>query len=98
MFKQIDDRNIWTVYLATLVLGIGYGIAIAGIGVYLDEQGFQKDEIGALATSFAMGIVLFSIPMGRLIQRFSGKRVLMISVMVYAIAVGVFPFVGSSFW
>ena len=97
MFKQITDRNIWAIYLSTLVLGVADGIAIAGIGVFLDEQGFDKGEIGILATSFAMGIVLFSIPMGGFVKRFSGKRVLLVSTLTYGLAVAIFPLVSSTF-
>ena len=73
MLRSIADRNIWVVYAATLLLGIGYGIAIASIGVFLDAQGHDKEDIGSLATAFALGIVLFSLPMGAIIRRFGAN-------------------------
>lgn len=98
MFKRIGDRNIWVVYVATLLLGVAYGIAIASIGVFLDAQGFGKTNIGTLAIAFALGIVLFSLPMGALIRRFGGKPVLVMSLVVYAAAIAVFPLIATSYW
>jgi MFS family permease len=98
LFRTIADRNIWVVYAATLLLGIGYGIAIASIGVFLDAQGHDKEDIGSLATAFALGIVLFSLPMGAVIRRFGAKPVLTVSLALYAVTISLFPVVASSFW
>ena len=98
MFAKVRDRNIWVVYATTLLLGIAYGVAIASIGVFLDSEGFDKGEIGSLATAFALGIVVFSMPVGSLIRRFGGKPVLAISLLIYAATISTFPLVSSSYW
>ena len=70
MTKTIRDRNIWRVYLTILVLGAAYGLAVAVIALHLDALGFREQSIGGLAAWFASGIVLLSIPAGRLVRFF----------------------------
>jgi MFS family permease len=85
------DRNIWRVYVAVLLLGIAYGLAVAVIALHLDARGFDERSIGGLAVWFASGIVLLAIPSGKLIARFGGKRVLTFALLGYAASVLVFP-------
>ncbi|XYI03851.1 MFS transporter [Sorangium sp. So ce1128] len=92
MLRRIPDRNIWLIYGAIFLLGLAYGIAISLTAVFLDARGFNKRDIGLLASCFALGIVLLSLPMGALIRRFSAKATLVLSLAGYAGAVGVFPF------
>lgn len=89
--ERIGDPNIFRVYWATIALGIAYGVAIAVLGVYLDERGFPKRDIGQLAAVFACGIVATSLPMGLLIRRFSAKSTLAASFFGYALTVSAFP-------
>jgi len=93
--KRIEDRNIWRVYIATLILGLAYGMAISLIALLLDDKGFEKRSIGTLAAWFASGIVALSLPMGSLIQRFTAKATLTASFLGYAVTVAVFPFLDS---
>ncbi len=95
LIKSIDDPNIWRVYIATLVLGLAYGMAISLIAILLDDKGFDKRSIGTLAAWFASGIVALSLPMGALIRRFSAKVTLTASFFGYAATVTVFPFLDS---
>ncbi|MCA9594021.1 MAG: MFS transporter [Myxococcales bacterium] len=92
MNKTIKDPNIWRVYGATFALGLAYGVALSLIAIFLDARGFDKTSIGTLAAWFASGIVLFSLPMGALIRRFSAKTILFVSLAGYAAAVGAFAF------
>jgi len=93
--KRINDPNIWRVYLATLILGLGYGMAISLLPLLLNAKGFDKQSIGTLAAWFAAGIVALSLPMSSLIQRFTAKVTLTASLFGYALTVGVFPFLES---
>ncbi|AUX43706.1 MFS transporter [Sorangium cellulosum] len=92
MLRRIPDRNIWLIYGAIFLLGLAYGIAISLTAVFLDQRGFTKSDIGLLASCFALGIALLSLPMDALIRRFSAKTTLVLSLIGYAGAVGVFPF------
>jgi MFS family permease len=93
--KRINDPNIWRVYVATLILGLGYGMAISLLPLLLNAKGFDKQSIGTLAAWFAAGIVALSLPMSSLIQRFTAKVTLTASLFGYALTVGVFPFLES---
>jgi len=90
---RIPDGNIWRIYATIFALGIAYGVAISLLAVYLDERGYSKQTIGSLAAWFAGGIVLMSLPAGALIRRFSAKTTLTASLVGYALAVSLFPFV-----
>ncbi|MDQ2642451.1 MAG: MFS transporter [Myxococcota bacterium] len=89
--QRIPDPNVFRIYWATLALGIAYGIAISVLGVYLDERGFAKRDIGRLAAVFAFGIVAMSLPMGALIRRFSAKATLAAAFIGYSFTVSAFP-------
>ncbi len=95
MLSKIKDKNIWTIYLAILVLGVAYGISISLIAHHLDLRGFKKEELGSLAAWFALGIVALSLPMGALIQRFSAKKTLAGALLGYTVAVTIFPMLSS---
>ncbi|MFO0761320.1 MAG: MFS transporter [Byssovorax sp.] len=95
MFSRISDRNIWVVYGAILLLGLGYGSALSVLAVFLGNRGFGKTEIGLLGTAFGLGLICFSLPMGALIRRFSARATLIASLVVYIGAVVVFPFLDS---
>ncbi len=95
--ERVPDKNVWRIYGVTFALGLAYGTAISVIALFLDAHGFGKLAIGKLAAWFAAGIVVFSLPMGRLVRRFSAKSVLAVSLFGYAAAVTAFPFM-RSFW
>jgi MFS family permease len=97
LLRRISDRNIRTVYLTILLLGIAYGLALSVVGTYLGAT-FTEAQIGTLGSWFAAGIVLLAIPAGALIRRFGGKRVLVVALLGYAATAAVFPFAGTSYW
>lgn len=81
--------------LATLLLGIGYGISIALTALHLDANHFGKEDIGSLAAWFAGGIVVFSIPVGHIVRLVSPKWALVGALAGYAIVVTAFPHLES---
>jgi predicted MFS family arabinose efflux permease len=87
---RIADKNIWRIYLTTFVVGLAYGLAVSLTSLFLDDRGFDKLAIGSLAAWFASGIVVFSLPMGALIRRFSAKAVLVACLCGYAAAITAF--------
>src|SRR5450432_4784984 len=95
--ERVPDKNVWRIYRVTFALGMAYGTAISVIALFLDAHGFGKLAIGKLAAWFAAGIVLFSLPMGPLVRRFSAKYTLAASLAGYAAAVTAFPFM-RTFW
>jgi MFS family permease len=97
VFSKIKDRNIWVIYGAILILGIAYGIAISLIAHHLDARGFDKLQMGSLASWFALGIVCFSLPMGKIIGKASAKVTLVGCLAGYAGTVSLFPSLHSYF-
>lgn len=92
---KIDDRNIWVIYAAILLLGVAYGVSIAVLAIHLDRHHIPKLAMGGLAASFAFGIVSFAIPAGWLVHRVGAKRTLFGALVGYAFCVAAFPFLGS---
>jgi MFS family permease len=95
VLERIRDPNVWRVYVATLLLGVAYGMAISLVALHLDAIAFSKKDIGTLAAGFASGIVVLSLPAGALVQRFGAKVILVGALVVYAFTVGLFPFLRS---
>jgi MFS family permease len=91
VLSRVRDPNIRLIYLAVLLLGTAYGMAIAVLALHLDARGFTKAHIGELAAFFASGIVAMSLPVGALLRRLSAKATLTASLLGYAITVGLFP-------
>jgi MFS family permease len=90
--RRITDRAIWVVYISILSLGIAYGVAISRLGLYLENRGFSKPEVGDLAIWFAFGIAATAIPSDKLIRRFGPKAMLVAGLTAYAVTVATFPF------
>jgi MFS family permease len=95
VLRRIADRNIWVIYATIVLLGIAYGTSIAVLAVHLDAHGIPKLAMGGLAAAFALGIVMFSIPAGSIVQRFGAKRTLAVALGGYAICVTSFPFLST---
>ncbi|MFO0661664.1 MAG: MFS transporter [Polyangiaceae bacterium] len=91
VLRSIRDRNIWTIYAGVLLLSHSYGVAVSLTPLRFKELGFTKAEMGNVAVWYALGLVLFSLPMGALIRKFSAKTVLLVTLLGYTVAVGVFP-------
>ncbi|HSN98891.1 MAG TPA: MFS transporter, partial [Candidatus Nanopelagicales bacterium] len=89
------DLHLRRLYRGTFMFGMGCGISIALTSLHLDAEGYSKQDIGTLALIFASGLVLCSLPVGALIRRFSGKRVLTAALLGYAACVAAFPFLPS---
>ncbi len=87
----LRERNILLVYATIFLLGIAYGASLSVTPLQLAKEHFTKHEIGTLAIWFASGLVAMSIPAGALIRRFSAKATLMVSLVVYALSVLLFP-------
>lgn len=79
------------------LVGLACGVAIALLPLLLDGRGYSKTDISSLAAWFALGIVVFALPMGQLIQRFSAKAVLVSALFLYAVTVAIFPYVTDNF-
>ena len=91
MLKRIRDPDIWRVYKTILLVGTAYGLGGAVLGLHLDALGYHERAIGSLAVWFAVGLVLLSIPAGRLVARWGAKRTLVAALAGYAASVSVFP-------
>ena len=95
MLSSIRDRNIFIIYGAVVLLGIGYGTSISVLSLHLTARHIEKLQIAYLATSFAFGIMAFSIPVGWAVQRFGAKPVFAAALAGYCVCVTTFPYLMS---
>ncbi len=89
------NLHLSRLYRGTFLFGLACGISIALSSLFLDERGYSKQDIGLLGLSFAAGLVLFALPVGAIVHRFSGKRTLTIVMLGYSACVAAFPFMNS---
>ncbi|AKT43639.1 MFS transporter [Chondromyces crocatus] len=89
------DLHLSRLFRGTFLFGLACGISIALTSLHLDAQGYSKQDIGTLAIFFASGLVLFAIPVGFFIRKFTGKRTLTTVMLGYALCVAAFPFMPS---
>jgi len=68
------------------ILEIGFGFVAPVFPVYITELGMGGTELGALAASFAVTRILLSGPLGGLSDRVGRKRMLVYSLLGFAIA------------
>ena len=89
------SQKLSPLYRGTFLFGTACGISIALTPLLLDERGYSKEDIGTLALFFALGLVLFAVPVGGILRRFGSKPTLTVSLIGYAAAVTAFPFVDT---
>jgi MFS family permease len=90
--EEARDRSIIrSIYAIVLLVGIGYGLSTAVVSLFLRRLGFAEHHVGYLGSAFASGIVAGSLVAGKLIERLSAKRTLLLGLLGYALAVSAFP-------
>lgn len=93
--EHLPDRNLWVIYATMLVLSTAYGIALAVLPIALEERKIGQDVAGELASWFALGLVVFAVPSGAFIRRFSARWTLAVSILGYAVMIGILPLLKS---
>jgi MFS family permease len=84
-------QHLRRLYAATIPFGIGCGISLGLTPTYLPKLGFTEQNIGTLSTFFAAGLVLFALPIGVLIKRFSAERMMAACLLLYGLCLIAFP-------
>lgn len=90
--ERVHDPEIFRVYGVTVTVSVAFGMVLSVIALFLRDRGIGKREIGELTSYFAAGIVLLSLPMGRLIERFGARVTLAAAFAGYVVAAAAFPF------
>lgn len=90
--KRKVPTHLRRLYAATVPFGIGCGISLGLTPTHLPKLGFTKQNIGSLSVFFAAGLVLFALPVGVLIRRFSAERIMAASLFCYGLTLIAFPY------
>ncbi len=76
----MPEPGIGRLYLLFLVAGFSYGTGYSLLyGTLVDSYGFTALQLGLLSTAFNLSWGLFSIPVGKISDRFARKTMLMAS-------------------
>jgi len=78
------------------ILQVGFGFVTPVFPVYITELGMGGIELGVLAASFALTRILLAGPLGGLSDRIGRKRVLVFSLLGFAVANVIYAFAQSA--
>jgi MFS family permease len=92
MRGKVNDRNIYVMWAGALLLGVAYGVALSLTPLHLKELKFSEQSIGTLASWFALGIVLLSVPTGAIVKKTSARGMILVCLLGYAASVIIFPY------
>ncbi|NER38176.1 MAG: MFS transporter [Oscillatoria sp. SIO1A7] len=97
-FNALDPpirRSLLALFMAGLSFWCSIGSLLPTIPIYVEELGYTKQQIGVVMASFAIGLLLFRRPLGKLADLRSRKIVVLIGATVVAIAPLGYPIVKS---
>lgn len=97
LMTDSPTRLLRPLYGGTYLFGVSSGISLALTPLLLTTRGFDKEALGTLALFFAAGLVSFSLPAGKLMERFGARTVLTNALAAYAVCVALFPFL-TNYW
>ncbi|AVX19810.1 Predicted arabinose efflux permease, MFS family [Carboxydocella sporoproducens DSM 16521] len=86
------QKQLLTLYLCIAVGGIGMGVVIPLIPLTLRDQGISTTTIGLIATTMSVSGALFAVPIGKLVDKFGSKVVLLTGLAIYGVCMLIFPF------
>lgn len=93
--RWFDDRTIVTIYAAVLLLGTAYGVTTGIISLFFSSRGIGDAEVGRLASLFALGIGLASLPAGAWVRKRGGKEVLLTALATFSLCLLALPWLNG---
>lgn len=88
-------RSLLVLFVAGLLFWCSIGSLLPTVPIYIEELGYNKQQVGLVMGSFAIGLLLFRRLLGKLADRRSRKIVVLIGAAVVAIAPLGYPIVKS---
>ena len=79
-------RSLLVLFVAGLLFWCSIGALLPTVPIYAEELGYNKQQVGVVMGSFAIGLLLFRRLLGKLADRRSRKMVVLIGAAVVAIA------------
>ncbi|TFG31749.1 MFS transporter, partial [Candidatus Thorarchaeota archaeon] len=83
---QRGMRQVIMLAFSLSILQIGFGFVTPVFPVYITELGMGGIELGVLAASFALSRILLAGPLGRLSDNVGRKKILVYSLLGFAIS------------
>ncbi len=86
MSRILSRQNILTLYVPTLTLALGQGIAVPALPVYARSFGVSFGVASTVLVAFAIGGLLAGVPTGYLIDRVGRRKVLVAGPIMIALS------------
>ena len=93
--RWFHDRTILTIYVAILLLGTAYGVTTAIISLFFSSRGIGDENVGRLASLFALGIGVAAVPAGVLVRKRGGKFVLLVALVTFSLCLVAIPWLNG---
>ncbi len=98
--RSLGSRKIRTLFLlSTSTFLLLYGPLLTFLPFYMEEAfGSSAPLIGLVLASSSVGNLISGAILGRLVKRFVSLELLLISYLLYAVALGAIPFMPGPYW
>lgn len=82
LLKQLGQSGVWVFYLCVALMQFSHGPYYTFLTLHLEHLGYSRGIIGLLWAIGVVAEVLMFLAMSRILQRFSVRRVLLISFLL----------------
>ncbi len=86
MSRILSRQNILTLYLPTLTLALGQGIAVPALPVYAHSFGVSFGVASTVLVAFAIGGLLAGVPTGYLTDRIGRRKIIIAGPILIALS------------
>ena len=89
----LNRKALWAIYISNFVGYLGVGLVAPLISLVLSKHGANTVVVGLVGTTMFLAFTVASFPLGRAIDRFGPKRVLVSGLFLYAISILLFALI-----
>ena len=76
----VPEKELLPLYTVMALMGVSYGVGYSVFyGILVKSFGYTTIQLGIISTVFSLSWGLFSIPGGKLSEKFGGNRIMMLS-------------------
>src|SRR5438128_6718039 len=88
-----DQKPFYAIYLSIALSYLGVGLVAPLIAIVLTEHGENSFIVGLIGTTMFTAFTVATFPIGAATDRFGPKRILILGLTVYGVAIFLFAFI-----
>ena len=97
IFKDID-KGLLPILITVAVMAFGMSFVLPIIPLLIQSLGASPSTIGQITSVFFISFTLVTLPIGKWIERFMPKRLIMLGLFVYGVSIFLMIFPTESWW